>query len=111
MLTLKHFLLILALIFCINSWCLKTTVNFTSAPDKVDISQDGTLIAVTDSTNNEVTVYDTINFFKLSTYSPTLGVATVARFSRDGAYLAVGADSGDVHLLTIGYIPYSLTFS
>ena len=63
MLSLKHVILVLACLFCIHSWCLKTTVNFTSALDKVDISQDGTLIAVTDSTNNQVTVYDTINFF------------------------------------------------
>ena len=111
MLGLKHCILILTLLLCANSWCLKTTVNFTAAPTKVDVSQDGTLIAVTDSANNEVTVYDTINYFKLSTYAATLGSVTVARFSRDGAYLAVGTDTGRVHLQALTSIPYSLTFT
>ena len=92
-------------------WCLKTTVNFTAGVDKVDYSIDGTLIAVTSITNNQVTIYDTINFFLLHTYTPSSGTATVARFSRDNANLVVGTTNGRYHVLDLASNPFSATFS
>ena len=82
--------LLLLLSVGVSPWCLIGRLNLTSAIDKVDFSHDGLLIAATSSAANEVAIFDTLTFEKIYSYTPTSGVAHVARFSRDTGYLVVG---------------------
>jgi len=98
----------MALLQMCHPWCLRTTVNLTTSVDKVDWAIDGTYLAVTSSAANTVTVYDTINYFNVLTYTPAGGTARVARFNRNSSILAVGVSNGRVDLLS-GKPPFSST--
>jgi WD40 repeat protein len=101
-------LILLSLLPSVTPWCLKTTVNLTTSVDKVDFAPDGTYLAVTSASANTVTVYDTINYFKVLTYTPGGATANVARFNRNSSILAVGLSTGFVVLLS-GKAPFSTT--
>ena len=85
-------ILSLLLVLC-SPWCLKTTVNLTSAAISVDYSFDGNYMVVVTGANS-VIVYDTINYFSQLTYTPAAGTAKVARFSRNNTIIAVGLTNG-----------------
>jgi WD40 repeat protein len=105
----REMVLLFLLVWTGWSWCLKTTVNLTVQATKVDYSPDGTLLAVTSVASNRVYLYETINFFKVFTYAPTGGDnVRTARFTRDGTYLGIGFDNGNVKLLS-GTAPFSST--
>lgn len=102
-------LLLIAVLLCTGwGWCLKTTINMTVEATKVDYNNDGTLIAVTSVPANAVYVYETINYFKVFTYTLAGNNIRTARFSRDGVYLGVGFDDGKVRLIK-GTLPMSST--
>ena len=98
--------LILALLHLATPWCLKTTVNLTAAVTKVDFSPDGLWIAVTSSTDNKVYIYDTTNYFLNTIYTPTTSNVNVARWSKDGAYIAIGHANGKIDFLN-GASPFA----
>jgi WD40 repeat protein len=103
--------LVLALLLLVQlgtPWCLKTTVNLTSAVTKVAYSPDNTMIAVTSTSANNVVVYDTTNFFALFTFTPSANNVKVARWSKDGLWLGVGHDNGRIDLVP-GAAPFSNT--
>ena len=102
-------LALLGLLFTLGyPWCLKTTLNLTASVDKIDFAPDRSFIAVTSSSANRVYVYDTINYFKVFTYTPAAGTVKVARFCRNSTILAVGRSDGQVVLLK-GKPPFSNT--
>jgi hypothetical protein len=59
---------------------------------------------------NTVYVYDTINYIVQQTYVPSGGPARAARFSKNGLYLVVGLNSGQINVIP-GKAPFSNTTS
>lgn len=105
----------LTLLFCLllalplaSPWCLRTMANLTDSVNKVDYSADGQYIVVTSTPLNQVILYDTTNYFTIFTYTPSGNTANVARFSKDGLFIGVGLDNGDVELLSTS-LPFSNT--
>ena len=104
-------LFVLLLAVGVSPWCLLGRLNLTSAIDRVDFSHDGLLIAATSSTANEVAIYETLTFEKIYTYTPSVDVAHVARFSRaTPGHLVVGKWNGDIDILTLTRNPFTATF-
>ena len=105
------FILLAALCVLATPWCLRTALNVTDAVSTVDFNNDNTLVAVTLPALNRVHIYDTTNYIIQQTYVPPAnGPAKAARFSKNGLYLVVGLNSGQIDIIP-GKAPFSNTTS
>jgi len=82
----------------------KTLFPFTNTNIfRMELSYDGTHLAITDDVGKEIKIYETISFteIKILTRGKSTAQIRSMTFSKDNKYLAVSSDSRTVHIFKI----------
>ena len=93
-------LLSLLLLLRVGSpWCLKTSFYQSNDASIIDYNVNNTLFLAVSKGGNAVYIYDATNYNVVYTYSGGGNTVMVAKFSKEGLYIAVGYQNGTVNLI------------